>query len=259
MSGLAFSSEAADKLIAAYRAPELVRQREATLQRLNLKPGERVVDIGCGPGFLCESMAATVGPAGRVVGIDISEDLIRFATESKTSDTIDYRIGDATALSVETAQFDLAVSTQVLEYVTDADAALAEMFRVLRPGGRAFTVDTDFDSWIWHAADRERMARIMRAWEQHCADSRLPRTLIPRLRAAGFTIVAVEGYPLINTSWRRGDFSYGLSRLIADFLRKRGFDPAELDAWQAELAEIERRNASFFSLNRYFFSAAKKT
>jgi arsenite methyltransferase len=257
MSGLTFSSDWAEKLIAAYRAPELIRQREATLQRLNLKPGERVVDVGCGPGFLCESMAAAVGPSGRVVGIDISQDLIGFATANKTSDALDYRVGDATALPVESGQFDLTVSTQVLEYVADVDAALAEMFRVLRPGGRAFIVDTDFDSWIWHAPDAERMARIMRAWEQHCADSRLPRTLIPRLRAAGFTIVSVEGYPLINTTWQRGDFSHGLSRLIADFLRKRGFDSAELDAWQAELLETERRNASFFSLNRYFFSVTK--
>ena len=89
MSGLAFSSDAATKLIAAYRAPDLVRQRDATLQRLGLKRGERVVDIGCGPGFLCEMMAAAVGPTGQVTGIDISEDLIRFATGNKTRDMID--------------------------------------------------------------------------------------------------------------------------------------------------------------------------
>src|SRR6202047_2838832 len=116
MSGLAFSSEAAKRLIAAYRAPDLVRQRDATLQRLNLKRGERVVDIGCGPGFLCEMMAAAVAPTGHVSGVDISEDLIRFAARNKMSDAIDYRVGDATALPVEAGQIDLAVSTQVLEY-----------------------------------------------------------------------------------------------------------------------------------------------
>ncbi len=257
MSGLAFSSDAATKLIAAYRAPDLVRQRDATLQRLGLNHGERIVDVGCGPGFLCEMMAAAIGPVGQVIGIDISEDLIRFATSSKTSETIDYRVGDATALPVNAEEFDVAVSTQVLEYVADADAALREMARVLRPGGRAFIIDTDFDSWVWHAGDAERMARIMKAWDMHCADPRLPRTLAPRLRAAGFRVVNVEAYPVLSTSYRAGDFCHGLSRLMADFLPKQGFDPCVLDAWLADLAETEQRNASFFSLNRYFFSAEK--
>jgi ubiquinone/menaquinone biosynthesis C-methylase UbiE len=257
MSGLAFSSDAATKLIAAYRAPDLMRQRDATLQRLSLKRGECVFDVGCGPGFLCEMMAAAVGPTGHVTGIDISEDLIRFATDNKTSETIDYRVGDAAALPVDAGQFDLAVSTQVLEYVADADAALREMARVLRPGGRAFIIDTDFDSWVWHAADTERMARIMNAWDTHCADPRLPRTLALRLRAAGFKVVNVEAYPVLSTTYRPGDFCHGLSRLMADFLPKRGFDPRVLEAWLADLEETQQRNASFFSLNRYFFKAEK--
>src|SRR5271166_1850475 len=257
MSGLAFSDDAAEKLIAAYSTRDLVQQREATLQRLNLKRGERVIDIGCGPGFLCESMAAAIGPTGRVIGIDISEDLIGFATLHKGSDRIEYRVGDATALPVDAEQFDVAVSAQVIEYVADADAALCEIARVLRPGGRAFIVDTDFDSWVWHAADAERMARMMKGWEMHCADPRLPRTLIPRLRAAGFKIVGVEGYPIVNTTYRPGDFSYGLTRLIADFLVTRGFDRPVLDGWLADLSATEQRNSSFFSLNRYFFSVEK--
>jgi len=235
----------------------MVRQREATLQRLNLKPGERVIDIGCGPGFLCESIAAAVGPTGRVVGVDISDDLIDFATKHKKSDIIEYRSGDATALPLEPAQFDIAVSTQVIEYVADADAALQEIARVVRPGGHAFIVDTDFDSWVWHAADAVRMAQIMKGWEMHCANAQLPRTLIPRLRAVGFTIVRVEGYPIVNTTYRPGDFSHGLSQLIANFLLTRGFERHFIDAWLADLAETEQCNASFFSLNRYFFNVEK--
>jgi arsenite methyltransferase len=257
MSGLAFSDDAAEKLIAAYSTRDLVQQREATLQRLNLKRGERVIDIGCGPGFLCENMAAAIGPTGCVVGIDISEDLIDFATKHKSGETIEYRVGNATALPIDAEQFDVAVSTQVIEYVADADAALCEIARVLQPGGRAFIVDTDFDSWVWHAADAERMARMMKGWEMHCADPRLPRTLIPRLRAAGFKIVGVEGYPIINTTYRPGDFSYGLTQLIADFLVTRSFDRPVLDGWLADLSATERRNSSFFSLNRYFFSVEK--
>src|ERR1700736_1008280 len=101
MSGLAFCSDTADKLIAAYKTPDMERQRDETLRRLGLKPGERVVDIGCGPGFLCESMAVAVGPSGRVVGIDISQDLLDFATKHKSSDPVEYRAGNATALPVD--------------------------------------------------------------------------------------------------------------------------------------------------------------
>jgi len=257
MSGLTFANDAAEKLIAAYSSADLVRQREATLQRLNLRPGEYVIDIGCGPGFLCESMAEVIGPTGRVVGIDISEDLINFAIKHKSGESIEYRAGNATALPVDAEQFDVAVSAQVIEYVADADAALREIYRVLRPGGRAFIVDTDFDSWVWYASDAERMARIMKGWETHCAESRLPRTLIPRLRAAGFKVVGVEGYPIVNTTYRPGDFSHGLSRLIADFLLTRGVDAADVDGWLADLVSIEQGNSSFFSLNRYFFSAER--
>ena len=85
MSGLTFSSDAAETLIAAYKTPDMVRQREATLHRLNLKLGERVIDIGCGPGFLCESMAAAVSATGRVVGIDISKDLIDSQPSTKVA------------------------------------------------------------------------------------------------------------------------------------------------------------------------------
>ena len=257
MSGLTFSSDAAETLITAYKTPDMVRQRDATLHRLNLKLGERVIDIGCGPGFLCESMAAAVSATGRVVGIDISKDLIDFATKHKSSESIEYRVGNATALPVGRMQFDVAVSTQVIEYVAEADAALREIARVLRPGGRAFIVDTDFDSWVWHAADTGRMSQIMKGWEMHCADPQLPRTLIPRLRTVGFTIVGVEGYPIVNTTYRPGDFSHGLSQLIANFLLTRGFECRTIDNWLADLSEMEQRNASFFSLNRYFFSVEK--
>jgi arsenite methyltransferase len=94
------------------------------------------------------------------------------------------------------------------------------------------------------------MARIMKGWETHCADSRLPRTLIPRLRAAGFKVVGVEGYPIVNTTYRPGDFSTSAAS-------KPRVRTKSADGWLADLVTIEQRNSSFFSLNRYFFNAEK--
>src|SRR6476660_9330548 len=76
MSGLTFTEDAARHLARVYLTPDVVAQRAETMKQLALSPGERVLDIGCGPGFLCASIAAAVGSAGAVSGLDIASDLI---------------------------------------------------------------------------------------------------------------------------------------------------------------------------------------
>src|SRR5215204_5850186 len=129
---LQFDNEAARKLETIYSSPDVVAQRSATLERLRLRPGDKVIDVGCGPGFLCEQMADCVGPTGRVLGVDVSEDLLAFARGRNTRDWLTYSYGDAAALSSPDASFDVAVSAQTLEYVQEPAPVLAEMFRVLK-------------------------------------------------------------------------------------------------------------------------------
>jgi ubiquinone/menaquinone biosynthesis C-methylase UbiE len=76
MSGLEFTEEAARQLERLYLTSDVVAQRSETIKLLALRGGERVLDVGCGPGFLCESIAEVVGRDGAVTGIDISGDLI---------------------------------------------------------------------------------------------------------------------------------------------------------------------------------------
>jgi SAM-dependent methyltransferase len=161
-------------------------------------------------------------------------------------------------LNVDDGTFDAAVCVQVLEYVDDVDRALAEIHRALIPGGRALVIDTDWDAVVWHSAEADRMARVMRAWEEHCADPCLPRTLAPRLRAVGFDIVTVTGFPIINTSLDPSTLSHALVGLIVDFIAKRGTVPRDdLDGWAAELHALSDEGRYFFSLIRSRFLVAK--
>ena len=147
---LEFDEENARRLEAIYRTPDVIEQRRAIRAALLLQPGERVLDIGSGPGFLAAEMAAVVGPNGRVHGIDPSETML--ASARRRDAPVEYRTGDALALPFPDEHFDVAVCTQVYEYVEDVAAALAEARRVLRTGGRLLVLDTDWDSIVWHSA-----------------------------------------------------------------------------------------------------------
>ena len=174
---LDFDEENARRLEAVYMTPDVIDQRRAIRAALSLQPGERVLDIGSGPGFLAAEMAAEVGPDGRVHGIDSSE--IMLASARRRDAPVEYGTGDALALPFPDEQFDVAVCTQVYEYVEDIAAALAEARRVLRTGGRLLVLDTDWDSIVWHSGDRERMERVLDRLE------RAPRRPLPAAAAPG--------------------------------------------------------------------------
>src|SRR5207344_884062 len=107
--------------------------------------------------------------------------------------------GDALALPVEDESFDVVFSVQVLEFVADTTAALAEMRRALRPGGRVVIWDVDWATVSWYSPDPTRMARVLRAWDEHLAHPSLPRTLASRMRSAGFDDITSEGHAFAST------------------------------------------------------------
>src|SRR5215813_8344020 len=153
-TGLRFDNETSERLIAVYVTPDVVAQRKQIVQAVHLQPGERVLDVGSGPGFLASTIADRVGASGHVSGVDISEPLLAVAAAHCAHQSwVDFRYGEATRLPFSDDLFDVAVVTQVLEYVADVPAALAELHRVLRSEGRALILDTDWDSIVWHTTN----------------------------------------------------------------------------------------------------------
>jgi arsenite methyltransferase len=103
-----------------------------------LEAGERVVDLGSGAGFDCFVAARRVGPSGRVVGVDMTVEMLEKARETARQlglDNIEFRDGILEAVPVDDGWADVVMSNGVLNLVADKRAALAEAFRVLRPGG----------------------------------------------------------------------------------------------------------------------------
>jgi arsenite methyltransferase len=165
---------------------------------------------------------------------------------------------DATALPFRDATFDAATSVQVYKYVADLPSALTELRRVLRPGGRALILDTDWDSIVWHATDSGRMRRLLAAWTERFADPHLPRSLARQLRDAGFRVDHPQVLVLLNPEYRPDTYSVANAKIMADFAVARGgLTREEVNAWLADLEQLGREGRYFFSLNRYLFLATR--
>jgi ubiquinone/menaquinone biosynthesis C-methylase UbiE len=259
MSQLVFDDALAAQLETLYRTRDVLRRRRLVREALKAGPGDRVLDVGCGPGFYVAELLEQVGPTGSVTGVDASPQTLELARRrTEGHGNVALHLADATALPVPDVAFDAALSVQVLEYVADVDAALAELRRALRPGGRAVIWDVDWSTVSWHSTDPVRMARVLAAWDGHLADPALPRTLAARLRAAGFTDVTAEGHTFATTERTPDAYGAAIIPLVEQYVAGRdGITEDEAAAWAAELGELGTRGEFFFACVQFCFTATR--
>lgn len=136
MAILKYDIEATKRLLDIYITPDVEAQRNEFINAFEPQPGQQVLDVGSGPGFLSNAISDCVGQAGSVFGFDISKPLLDIARSQIGDRTnVEFHLGNATKLPLPSYDFDVVVSTQVLEYVPDLDSALTEFHRVLKTGG----------------------------------------------------------------------------------------------------------------------------
>ena len=256
--GMEYDDAAAERLEAVYLGPDVVAQRNDTLRRIAVQKGEHVLDIGSGPGFLATAIADQAGPTGKVVGVDISQQMVDRASQRSQRNWLGYQCADATALPFEDNSFDVVVSTQVAEYVPDIEEFASEVFRVLKRGGRGLILATDWEGVCWHSEFPDRMKRVLKAFAPNCADSKLPRTLTARLRQAGLTVDDVSYFSIVNVDRYEGCYGEMVVPFILAYVKGQDTVPAdELQAWADEQAALNARGEHFFATGRFSFSVSK--
>ncbi len=258
MAKLEFDDEGS-RLVEEFNASAGAKARRARiLDALGLTPGSRVLDVGSGPGHQAFEMSSVVGSSGRVDGIDPADSTIAIARRRCFDLTnVSFQPGEATEIPFGNSIFDAVMSSQVFEYLDDVPTALGEAFRILKSGGRVLIHDTDWGATLWRSSDEERMARIMRVWDGHLADSHLPQTLGQRLATAGFGNVRAEAIVQLEIDYDPSSVSAILMKFVVDYATSHGISQDEADAWANDLRELSSRDEYFFSSNEYIVTGIK--
>lgn len=239
------------------------RQRwRQLLDWLDPRPGERVLDVGFGGGEALRAMARRLGPTGLAVGVEPVVRRVAALQDTRDPDVAPVvgMVGTAQALAIGADTFDAVLCVNVLEAVPDRQLALAEIRRVLRPGGRALVAHDDYESQVYAGADRGLTRRCVYAyanaqidWPSYAAsDGQMGRHLPALFRAAGFRDPEIRVLPLVNTEyreplsgWVHAQFSARFVAAVSDLTQE------EIDRWHAELAAAGERGEYLYCRNLY--------
>lgn len=209
--------------------------REAYLRLLDIAPGERVLDVGCGSGVVTREIARRVGSTGRAIGVDPSPGLLAVARElargAGLGDRLEFYEGTAHQLPFADGAFDALVCVTVLAHVPSGEAAIPELVRVVRPGGRIGVFDLDTDMTTFTHPDRELTRRIVAAASDATAvNGWLSRQLPALFRRAGVVDVRARGFFPLETD--RKSFYGHMAERCAEVAAKTGaISEGERRAW----------------------------
>lgn len=229
------------------KADDEVAARETYLTLLDISLGDRVLDVGCGSGAVTRDIARRVGERGLAVGLDPSLELLavarRLAAEAGLDDRIEFREGNVLRLPFPDGSFDVVVCATVLSHVPGGEAAISELARVLRPGGRVGVFDFDADMTIFTHPDRALTRRIVAAASDATAvDGWLVRRLPFLFGRAGLADVRVRGFFPLETEPR--SFYASMAERCAEVAVKVGvITESECRAWLDAFHEQEAQGS----------------
>jgi len=173
------------------QAEEFSTSTEESLSKLEIKPGMKAVDIGCGTGSVSFRISPMVGAQGLVVGVDSNQYAINYCTEAARNHQIlnaKFILADASNLDFESQTFDIAYSRFLFQHVKEAKEPLREMIRVTKPGGSVMVEDCDLFTWLVYPKNES----VSKLW--HWYESiQVKRGTDPEIGRKLYTIFLDEG------------------------------------------------------------------
>lgn len=231
----------------------------AGIDLLQLEPGASVLDVGCGHGAVFDLLAARVGAAGHITGLDASHALLDEARQrcEKISLGVELHQGDAHRLPFNDAAFDATRADRVLIFLHDPGAALVEMARVTRPGGRVVVTEADLGSAVVDAPDLELTRVLLATAAEAVPGGWIGRRLRGLFVDAGLVDVEVHMFGAPSTNFGEWVRRMGLAPAVQRAVALGRAPAAAARAWLEEV-EARDRAGRFFAASTFFMASATR-
>lgn len=226
--------------------------KRRSFELLRLRPGHSVLEVGCGTGDDARLIAAEVGPTGRVIGLDVSHELIAEAERRSVALglAVRFEVGDAQALRFATGSFDGARIDRVLQHLLDPVQAVREMARVVRPKGRLAALEPNWETLSVASCDPDISRTVTRHRAEHSvAHGAIGRDLKQLLVAAGCREVTAELQSFTFDDLAVADHMLSLGQTLEDMKAHGLISPAAAEAWWRDLEERDRSGTFYAAMS----------
>jgi SAM-dependent methyltransferase len=231
---------------------------------LRLSTGERLLDVGCGLADAARALAEDLGPTGEVVGVDASTVMLDAARSSwNVVCPARFLVGEAQALEQPSGSYDAARSERVLQWLPDPAAAVSELARVVRPGGRVSLIDTDWGSLRLDVGDADLADVVRRTMRvERARPSRVGRRLVDLAREVGLRDIIASQTTQVWSSWDPDaspapDGCFPMRDLAHDCIDADELNPDDLDRFVTAAHEAARQGRFTMSLTMHAMIASR--
>lgn len=233
--------------------------KRQSYQKLAIRPGASVLEIGCGNGVDAAILAGMTGPTGRVIGIDVSSTMLTSArTRGCAGSTPAYVLCDASNLAFPDGTFDAVRADRVLQHTKDPSAVIREMARVIRKAGKIVVFEPDWETFILWPGERVITRKILNFWCDHIPAGWAGRSLYTGFSAAGLSDIEVIPVSMVLTSLSLARRIFDLETTVSLVVQAGIVSSKEAEDWAETQARADAAGQFFSSLTFYMVTGTKR-
>jgi len=230
--------------------------------RLKSESEYNVLDIGCGSGGLLKLLQKSVHEKSLLIGTNSSEK--EHAKTQINKGGIDFIQSKFTnRLEFQDEYFDIILSVDALECISDKKAMVKEISRVLKPKGQLVTAHWDWDTQVYHSSQKNLVRKIIHKfsdWEQDWmdnSDGQMGRKLWSIFEGSKLFKGEMEIFNIIETEFTKGNYGYMTMSYLQNFMSEDENLNSEVKSIYDEMELLNKKNEYFYSLNSYIYQGRK--